>query len=46
MSAAELHFEYCTALARHYDEDYAVLRDESVDVPFYRGLARDAPGDV
>jgi SAM-dependent methyltransferase len=37
---------YDEALARHYDEDYAILRSASADVVFYRELGRAAPGPV
>lgn len=37
---------YPAALARHYDEDYEVLRRDVADVAFYRELAREQGGPV
>ncbi len=42
----DLSFTYDDALARHYDQDYEILRNEGGDVRYYRELARACGGPV
>lgn len=47
MTAGEdIHSTYDEALARHYDEDYEILRSDAGDVRFYRELALASGGPV
>jgi ubiquinone/menaquinone biosynthesis C-methylase UbiE len=44
--AGDIDFTYDDALARHYDEDYEILRRNAEDIRFYRELARASGGPV
>lgn len=39
-------YAYPDSLARHYDQDYAILRPDGADIGFYGALADEADGEV